>query len=174
LFGDRLILSPRSLSPTCLSLSLTRLRLCLHQTRNPTHAGHAYLMRTAREILLKKGYSNPVSSQYTHLSTDTNTRTHLHLLRRSSSPPRCTPAAVLRGGISDPAFPPTHTSHLTTHTPPLHPCPMPDALSQQQVLWLSPLGGWTKSDDVPLDVRVKQVRVPALHIVPLLLIPFFR
>lgn len=53
------------------------------QTRNPTHAGHAYLMRTAREILKKKGYSNPV-------------------------------------------------------------------------LWLSPLGGWTKSDDVPLDVRVKQ------------------
>jgi 3'-phosphoadenosine 5'-phosphosulfate synthase len=53
------------------------------QTRNPTHAGHAYLMRTGREILLKKGYKNPV-------------------------------------------------------------------------LWLSPLGGWTKSDDVPLDVRVKQ------------------
>lgn len=25
------------------------------QTRNPTHAGHAYLMRTAREKLLKKG-----------------------------------------------------------------------------------------------------------------------
>jgi len=24
------------------------------------------------------------------------------------------------------------------------------------VLWLSPLGGWTKKDDVPLDVRVKQ------------------
>lgn len=24
------------------------------------------------------------------------------------------------------------------------------------VLWLSPLGGWTKEDDVPLDVRVKQ------------------
>ena len=53
------------------------------QTRNPTHAGHAYLMRQSREILLKKGFSNPV-------------------------------------------------------------------------LWLSPLGGWTKSDDVPLDVRVKQ------------------
>lgn len=53
------------------------------QTRNPTHAGHAYLMRTGREILIKKGYSNPI-------------------------------------------------------------------------LWLSPLGGWTKSDDVPLDVRVKQ------------------
>eukprot|EP00635_Sarcinochrysidales_sp_CCMP3193_P013541 CAMPEP_0118904606 /NCGR_PEP_ID=MMETSP1166-20130328/9000_1 /TAXON_ID=1104430 /ORGANISM="Chrysoreinhardia sp, Strain CCMP3193" /LENGTH=1143 /DNA_ID=CAMNT_0006843863 /DNA_START=17 /DNA_END=3448 /DNA_ORIENTATION=+ len=53
------------------------------QTRNPTHAGHAYLMRTGRERLLAKGYKNPV-------------------------------------------------------------------------LWLSPLGGWTKSDDVPLDVRVKQ------------------
>jgi len=26
----------------------------------------------------------------------------------------------------------------------------------QPVLWLSPLGGWTKEDDVPLDVRVKQ------------------
>lgn len=24
------------------------------------------------------------------------------------------------------------------------------------ILWLSPLGGWTKEDDVPLDVRVKQ------------------
>lgn len=53
------------------------------QTRNPTHAGHAYLMKTGREILLEKGYKNPI-------------------------------------------------------------------------LWLSPLGGWTKSDDVPLDVRVKQ------------------
>ena len=53
------------------------------QTRNPTHAGHAYLMRTARDILIKKGFKNPI-------------------------------------------------------------------------LWLSPLGGWTKSDDVPLDVRVKQ------------------
>jgi 3'-phosphoadenosine 5'-phosphosulfate synthase len=53
------------------------------QTRNPTHAGHAYLMRTAREILIGKGFKNPV-------------------------------------------------------------------------LWLSPLGGWTKSDDVPLDVRVNQ------------------
>ena len=53
------------------------------QTRNPTHAGHAYLMRSAGEDLKTKGYQNPV-------------------------------------------------------------------------LWLSPLGGWTKSDDVPLDVRVKQ------------------
>ena len=53
------------------------------QTRNPTHAGHAYLMKTSREKLLAKGYKNPV-------------------------------------------------------------------------LWLSPLGGWTKFDDVPLDVRVKQ------------------
>ena len=24
------------------------------------------------------------------------------------------------------------------------------------VLWLSPLGGWTKASDVPLDVRVAQ------------------
>jgi len=53
------------------------------QTRNPTHAGHAYLMKSAGEDLKKKGYRKPV-------------------------------------------------------------------------LWLSPLGGWTKSDDVPLDVRVKQ------------------
>lgn len=53
------------------------------QTRNPTHAGHAYLMRSAGEDLKEQGYKNPV-------------------------------------------------------------------------LWLSPLGGWTKSDDVPLDVRVKQ------------------
>lgn len=53
------------------------------QTRNPTHAGHAYLMKTAREKLIAKGYKNPI-------------------------------------------------------------------------LWLSPLGGWTKADDVPLDVRVKQ------------------
>ena len=30
------------------------------QTRNPTHAGHAYLMRTGRERLLAMGYTNPV------------------------------------------------------------------------------------------------------------------
>ncbi len=53
------------------------------QTRNPTHAGHAYLMRSAGEDLKEQGYKKPV-------------------------------------------------------------------------LWLSPLGGWTKSDDVPLDVRVNQ------------------
>ena len=53
------------------------------QTRNPTHAGHAYLMKNAGESLKAQGYKNPV-------------------------------------------------------------------------LWLSPLGGWTKEDDVPLDVRVKQ------------------
>jgi 3'-phosphoadenosine 5'-phosphosulfate synthase len=53
------------------------------QTRNPTHAGHAYLMRSAGEDLRRQGYQKPV-------------------------------------------------------------------------LWLSPLGGWTKADDVPLDVRVKQ------------------
>lgn len=53
------------------------------QTRNPTHAGHAFLMNNAREQLIEQGYKNPV-------------------------------------------------------------------------LWLSPLGGWTKEDDVPLDVRVRQ------------------
>ncbi|GLE08918.1 hypothetical protein PINS_up020393 [Pythium insidiosum] len=53
------------------------------QTRNPTHAGHAYLMNSARQQLIAQGYKNPV-------------------------------------------------------------------------LWLSPLGGWTKEDDVPLDVRVRQ------------------
>lgn len=53
------------------------------QTRNPTHAGHAYLMKTGLEKLKEKGFKRPL-------------------------------------------------------------------------LWLSPLGGWTKDDDVPLDVRVKQ------------------
>ncbi|RHY06268.1 hypothetical protein DYB25_006964 [Aphanomyces astaci] len=53
------------------------------QTRNPTHAGHAYLMNQGRQWLLDQGFKNPV-------------------------------------------------------------------------LWLSPLGGWTKDDDVPLDVRVHQ------------------
>jgi len=53
------------------------------QTRNPTHAGHAFLMRDAQRQLKKRGYKNPV-------------------------------------------------------------------------LWLSPLGGWTKDSDVPLDVRVQQ------------------
>ncbi|ETW09152.1 sulfate adenylyltransferase [Aphanomyces invadans] len=53
------------------------------QTRNPTHAGHAYLMNQGRQWLLDQGFKNPV-------------------------------------------------------------------------LWLSPLGGWTKEDDVPLDVRVHQ------------------
>jgi 3'-phosphoadenosine 5'-phosphosulfate synthase len=53
------------------------------QTRNPTHAGHAFLMRSAGDDLRRKGYKKPI-------------------------------------------------------------------------LWLSPLGGWTKDDDVPLDVRVKQ------------------
>ena len=53
------------------------------QTRNPTHAGHAFLMKDSRNKLISKGYKNPV-------------------------------------------------------------------------LWLSPLGGWTKASDVPLDVRVAQ------------------
>jgi len=53
------------------------------QTRNPTHAGHAFLMKDSRKRLMAKGYKNPV-------------------------------------------------------------------------LWLSPLGGWTKKSDVPLDVRVQQ------------------
>ncbi|OQR96953.1 APS kinase/ATP sulfurlyase/pyrophosphatase fusion protein [Achlya hypogyna] len=53
------------------------------QTRNPTHAGHAYLMNAARARLLAMGFKRPV-------------------------------------------------------------------------LWLSPLGGWTKTDDVPLNVRVQQ------------------
>ena len=53
------------------------------QTRNPTHAGHAFLMKDSRKKLIDRGYKNPV-------------------------------------------------------------------------LWLSPLGGWTKKSDVPLDVRVNQ------------------
>lgn len=53
------------------------------QTRNPTHAGHAFLMKDSRRKLMARGYKNPV-------------------------------------------------------------------------LWLSPLGGWTKASDVPLDVRVAQ------------------
>jgi 3'-phosphoadenosine 5'-phosphosulfate synthase len=53
------------------------------QTRNPTHAGHAFLMKDSRKKLIARGFKNPV-------------------------------------------------------------------------LWLSPLGGWTKASDVPLDVRVSQ------------------
>jgi 3'-phosphoadenosine 5'-phosphosulfate synthase len=53
------------------------------QTRNPTHAGHAFLMNDGRRQLLEKGYKKPV-------------------------------------------------------------------------LWLSPLGGWTKKGDMPLDVRIRQ------------------
>ena len=30
------------------------------QTRNPTHAGHAFLMNTGRERLMARGYKNPV------------------------------------------------------------------------------------------------------------------
>jgi 3'-phosphoadenosine 5'-phosphosulfate synthase len=30
------------------------------QTRNPTHAGHAYLMKTSRDIVLKQGFKNPI------------------------------------------------------------------------------------------------------------------
>merc|ERR1719181_1630346 len=60
-----------------------RLTVDAFQTRNPTHAGHAFLMKDSRRKLMAKGYKNPV-------------------------------------------------------------------------LWLSPLGGWTKKSDVPLDVRVKQ------------------
>merc|ERR1719181_1432439 len=53
------------------------------QTRNPTHAGHAFLMKDSRRKLMQRGFKNPI-------------------------------------------------------------------------LWLSPLGGWTKASDVPLDVRVNQ------------------
>ena len=55
------------------------------QLRNPVHNGHALLMTTTRESLIKEGYKNPV-------------------------------------------------------------------------LLLHPLGGWTKADDVPLDVRMHQHR----------------
>lgn len=30
------------------------------QTRNPTHAGHAFLMKDSRKRLMAKGYKNPV------------------------------------------------------------------------------------------------------------------
>ena len=53
------------------------------QTRNPTHAGHAFLMTDGRRQLIEKGFKKPV-------------------------------------------------------------------------LWLSPLGGWTKKGDMPLDVRIRQ------------------
>mmetsp|Transcript_8886 Transcript_8886/g.16886 ORF Transcript_8886/g.16886 Transcript_8886/m.16886 type:complete len:1043 (+) Transcript_8886:257-3385(+) len=56
------------------------------QTRNPTHAGHAYLMQDAGRQLNAMGYKKPL-------------------------------------------------------------------------LWLTPLGGWTKSDDMPLDVRINQHKV---------------
>mmetsp|Transcript_1130 Transcript_1130/g.1570 ORF Transcript_1130/g.1570 Transcript_1130/m.1570 type:complete len:985 (-) Transcript_1130:332-3286(-) len=56
------------------------------QTRNPTHAGHAYLMQDAGRQLKAMGYKKPL-------------------------------------------------------------------------LWLTPLGGWTKPDDMPLDVRIHQHQV---------------
>eukprot|EP00466_Bigelowiella_natans_P003779 jgi/Bigna1/36346/e_gw1.14.169.1 len=56
------------------------------QTRNPTHAGHAYLMQDAGRQLKAMGYKKPL-------------------------------------------------------------------------LWLTPLGGWTKDDDMPLDVRIHQHQV---------------
>jgi len=56
------------------------------QTRNPTHAGHAYLMQDAGRQLKALGYKRPL-------------------------------------------------------------------------LWLTPLGGWTKDDDMPLDVRIHQHQV---------------
>eukprot|EP00472_Partenskyella_glossopodia_P011562 CAMPEP_0197530552 /NCGR_PEP_ID=MMETSP1318-20131121/32196_1 /TAXON_ID=552666 /ORGANISM="Partenskyella glossopodia, Strain RCC365" /LENGTH=969 /DNA_ID=CAMNT_0043086441 /DNA_START=59 /DNA_END=2968 /DNA_ORIENTATION=+ len=56
------------------------------QTRNPTHAGHAFLMQDAGRQLKAMGYKKPL-------------------------------------------------------------------------LWLTPLGGWTKSDDMPLDVRIRQHEV---------------
>ena len=62
-------------------MSLARLR------SNPTHAGHAFLMKDSRRKLMAKGYKNPV-------------------------------------------------------------------------LWLSPLGGWTKKSDVPLDVRRRRAPPP--------------
>jgi hypothetical protein len=30
------------------------------QTRNPTHAGHAFLMKDGRRQLLERGYKNPI------------------------------------------------------------------------------------------------------------------
>lgn len=78
---DRFRLSPAELREKFTEMKADA--VFAFQTRNPTHAGHAYLMNAAREELLRRGFKNPV-------------------------------------------------------------------------LWLSPLGGWTKSDDVPLDVRIKQ------------------
>ena len=94
------------------------------QTRNPTHAGHAYLMKTAREKLIAKG---------TYVFG----------------------AALGHREVGGPiAFFPL----LLIHFPPvLSLPPFPPVVGYKNpVLWLSPLGGWTKKDDVPLDVRVKQ------------------
>jgi 3'-phosphoadenosine 5'-phosphosulfate synthase len=49
---------------------------------------------------------------------------------------------------------PTHSGHLHLMNTALQ--RLKDMGYKKPCLWLSPLGGWTKDDDVPLDVRVNQ------------------
>lgn len=97
------------------------------QTRNPTHAGHAYLMKTAREKLIAKGAY--VIGFFGNTGTD-EWCIGKHL----------TAFCIQRNNL---CYSPSHLYTSPTGY-------------KNPVLWLSPLGGWTKRDDVPLDVRVKQ------------------
>ena len=86
------------------------------QTRNPTHAGHAHLMKEGRRTVCEGDYVCVCVCAWSQCEPGCCVCGVPHSARPQ----------MIKKGYANP------------------------------VLWLSPLGGWTKGDDVPLDVRVKQ------------------